>query len=65
MDTIDWNNPSPQTIVDRVMSKYHNGAIVLMHPTKNTVEALPQIINQLKEKGYKITKVSEVIVDNN
>ena len=65
LDTIDWNNPSPQTIVDRVMSKYHNGAIVLMHPTKNTVEALPQIINQLKEKGYKITKVSEVIVDNN
>nr|WP_231368343.1 polysaccharide deacetylase family protein [Thermoanaerobacter indiensis] len=65
LDTIDWNNPSPQTIVDRVMTKYHNGAIVLMHPTQNTVEALPQIIKQLKEKGYKITKVSEVIVDNN
>ncbi|AIS52474.1 hypothetical protein TKV_c13030 [Thermoanaerobacter kivui] len=64
LDTIDWNNPSPETIVHRVMSKHHNDAIVLMHPTKNTVEALPEIIKQLKEKGYKITKVSEVIVDN-
>jgi len=63
LDTIDWNNPSPQTIVERVMTKYHNGAIVLMHPTKNTVEALPDIIAKLKEKGFKITKVSEVIVD--
>lgn len=63
LDTIDWSNPSPQTIVERVMNKCHNGAIVLMHPTKNTVEALPEIIKQLKEKGFKITKVSEVIVD--
>lgn len=63
LDTIDWNNPGPDTIISRVLSKYHNGAIVLMHPTKDTVDALPTIIKELQIKGFKITNVSDVIMD--
>lgn len=61
VDTIDWQKPSPLTIKQRVCKKVKNGAIVLMHPTEPTVEALPSIIRELKEKGYTITTVSEVI----
>lgn len=63
LDTIDWNNPGSDTIINRVLSKYHNGAIVLMHPTKDTVDALPTIIKELQAKGFKITNVSDVIMD--
>jgi probable sporulation protein (polysaccharide deacetylase family) len=61
LDTIDWSNPGVNNIIDRVVKKAHNGAIVLMHPTKGTVEALPTIINDLKEKGYVITNVSNIL----
>lgn len=61
LDTIDWQRPAPETIVQRVTSKAHNGAIVLMHPTAPTVKALPEIITTLKQEGYKLVTVSEMI----
>jgi len=59
--TIDWQRPPAAEIVRRVVDKAHNGAIVLMHPTKPTVEALPTIIKTLQKKGYQLTTVSDVI----
>lgn len=61
VDTIDWQRPSPNIIVRRVVGKAHNGAIVLMHPTAPTVEALPEIIKQLKKQGYNFVTVGELI----
>ncbi len=61
LDTIDWQNPDVATIVKRVVPRIHNDAIILMHPTKPTVEALPQIIKQLKEEGYQMVPVSRLI----
>ena len=43
------------------MPRIHNDAIILMHPTKPTVEALPQIIKQLREEGYQMVPVSLLI----
>ncbi|SHK64905.1 polysaccharide deacetylase family protein [Desulforamulus aeronauticus] len=60
IDTIDWQRPSPEVIIQRVVNKAHNGAIVLMHPTAPTATALPQIIKQLKEKGYQFVTVGEL-----
>lgn len=60
IDTIDWQKPSPDVIVKRVLDKAHNGAIVLMHPTEPTVKALPQIIQELKKRGYQLTTVSDI-----
>ena len=61
IDTIDWQRPSPEVIVRRVVGKAHNGAIVLMHPTAPTVSALPQIIQELKKQGYQFVMVGEMM----
>ncbi|MGE5544481.1 MAG: polysaccharide deacetylase family protein, partial [Bacillota bacterium] len=61
LDTIDWQNPDVATIVKRVVPRIHNDAIILMHPTRPTVEALPQIIKQLKKEGYRMVPVSRLI----
>lgn len=62
IDTIDWRDDSTKNlIVKRVIDKAHNSAIVLMHPTENTKNALSEIIIELKEMGYKIGNVSDVL----
>lgn len=62
IDTIDWKKDSTKDIIiKRVTSKIHNSAIVLMHPTEETVKALPEIIKYLYENGYKIGTISDVI----
>ncbi len=61
IDTIDWNTRDYNKILQRLEKKHHNGAIVLMHPTKVTIEALPRMIENLKAHGYEITKVSDVL----
>ena len=60
-DTIDWRRPSPEVIVRRIESKLQNGAIILMHPTIPTIQALPELIRLIKTKGYTITTVSDII----
>lgn len=61
-DTVDWQKPAPSVIVERVTGKkLTNGTIILMHPTPNTLEALPVIIDTIREKGYVLKKVSEII----
>lgn len=61
IDTVDWKKPPSEIIKNRIVKKAHNGAIVLMHPTAPTAKALPDIIKELKEKGYTITTVSDII----
>lgn len=62
IDTIDWRKDSTSDkIINRVVSKANNSAIVLMHPKEETIKALPTIIKSLEEQGYKIGTVSDVI----
>ena len=61
IDTIDWNTRDYKKILQRVENKHHKGAIVLMHPTKVTIAALPQMIENLASHGYEITTVSDVL----
>lgn len=70
-DSMDWMNKGVDTIINRVVSKAHPGDIVLMHASdsvKQTHEALPVIIDQLRAKGYEFVTVSELLkqsqVDN-
>lgn len=60
IDTIDWNTKDYNKILARIKNKHHPGAIILMHPTESTVKALPDMIQTLHEKGYKIVTVSEI-----
>ena len=61
IDTIDWQRPSVEILKARVLNKVHNGAIVLMHPTDPTAKALPSLIKELKERGYTITTVTDIM----
>lgn len=61
IDTIDWQRPPSNIIINRVMKKINNGAIILIHPTESTAKALPELIQQLKSKGYTITTVSDIL----
>lgn len=61
LDTVDWKKPSPETIINRIIPKLDNGHLILMHPTKSTVEALPILIREAKKKGLKIGTVKETL----
>lgn len=58
VDTIDWRNPETSSMVNRVISEVHPGAMILMHPTKPSAEGLEKMIQEIKKKGYKIGTVS-------
>ncbi len=63
-DSLDWKNPGVNAIVQRVVSKAHAGDIVLFHASdsaKQTHEALPIIIDQLRSKGYEFVSVGQLL----
>jgi peptidoglycan-N-acetylglucosamine deacetylase len=61
VDTIDWQRPAPQTIIQRVESKVHPGALILMHPTEPTSKALDRLITIMNQKNLKIGTVSQTL----
>ncbi|MGM9566652.1 MAG: polysaccharide deacetylase family protein [Clostridia bacterium] len=61
VDTIDWQKPAKETIVERVKDKVQDGSIILMHPTENTAAALDDILILLESKGLRPVPVSELI----
>lgn len=63
-DTADWMRPGVSRIVQRIVPKAHNGGIVLMHPTEQTPQALIEIIAGLKEQGYKLVTISQLLAPN-
>ncbi|XID90797.1 polysaccharide deacetylase family sporulation protein PdaB [Paenibacillaceae bacterium WGS1546] len=63
-DSRDWQNPGVDAIVNRVVGNAHPGDIVLLHASdssKQTHEALPVIIDQLRANGYEFVTVSQLI----
>ncbi|PLR77683.1 hypothetical protein CU633_09760 [Bacillus sp. V3-13] len=61
VDTIDWQKPAPHVLIQRVVTKVHNGALILMHPTDPTAKALDQLIVQIHEKDIELGTVSDVL----
>lgn len=57
-DTIDWRDHNTDLIVKRATNNLKNGDLILMHPTQNTKDALPQIIDYCKKHNFNITTVS-------
>jgi probable sporulation protein (polysaccharide deacetylase family) len=65
VDTLDWKNPPPEWIVSRVLGRLHNGAIILMHPTASTLEALPEVIAGIKAQGYQVQPLEILVSELN
>ncbi|MFC0418859.1 polysaccharide deacetylase family protein [Cytobacillus solani] len=61
VDTVDWKKPTPDQLIQRVMSKVHNGALILMHPTDSTAKSLDRLITQIKQRNLQIGTVSDVL----
>lgn len=61
VDTVDWKKPSPDVLINRVMSRVHPGAIILMHPTEVTSSSLDTLIKQLKAKQFKVDTVTNLL----
>ena len=58
----DFEDVTPDYIVNRILSRAENGSIILLHDDRpSTVTALPRIIASLKRDGYKFVKVSEML----
>lgn len=66
LDTLDYKDLTGEEMWNRIKDKLSNGSIILSHNgTKNTASSLDMLIKNIKEKGYEIVKVSELIYTEN
>ena len=66
VDTLDWKGLSANQIFERVKDNVKNGSIILCHNNSDHIlEALPLIISYLKNEGYKMVKISDLVYENN
>jgi peptidoglycan-N-acetylglucosamine deacetylase len=61
VDTVDWQKPTPDVLINRVISKVGNGSLILMHPTESTAKALDRLITLIEKKNLTIGTVSELM----
>lgn len=60
-DTIDWRDKNAKTVYNRATKNISGGDLVLMHPKKHTLEALPKILERYQSLGLAAVTVSECI----
>jgi probable sporulation protein (polysaccharide deacetylase family) len=60
IDTVDWNTPGVEKMKAKILDNLHEGAIVLMHPTADTVILLKEVIPVIKNKGYSFVTLAEL-----
>jgi cellulose synthase/poly-beta-1,6-N-acetylglucosamine synthase-like glycosyltransferase/spore germination protein YaaH/peptidoglycan/xylan/chitin deacetylase (PgdA/CDA1 family) len=68
IDPDDWHEnprPTPEQITQSVMDQLSHGSVILLHDgggnRANTVKALPMIIQGLRERGYQVVSVHELL----
>jgi peptidoglycan/xylan/chitin deacetylase (PgdA/CDA1 family) len=62
VDSLDWKNRTPSKIVSVVLEQAGPGDIILMHETsRRSVEALPQILEGLRDKGLTVVSVAQLL----
>ena len=68
IDSLDWKNYGVDDLISRVVNHkaLENGAIILCHNgAKYTAQALDDLITGLKEKGYELVPISQLICRDN
>lgn len=63
--TYDWFKEEEEHIYKRIMREAKDGAIILMHDTKEvTVKAVLRAIPELQEQGYEFVRVDDLLTRN-
>lgn len=56
IDTEDWKNPDPQSVIQTVIDKTEPHSVILMHDggekRENTLKSLALILHELSQRGY-------------
>lgn len=59
----DWDNnkqPDPEKAKALILSRVHNGCVMLLHPTSSTnAKILPELIDELRARGYEFYSLDE------
>ena len=65
---VDWNvddQPTKEEAFDKLLTRIHPGAIVLLHSTSKTNgEILDELLTKWEEKGYTFAPLSELIEES-
>lgn len=60
-DWIDGEQPAEDAAIDKILKNAHPGMIMLLHSTSATnAKILPEVIDQLRERGYEFGTVQEL-----
>lgn len=66
VDSRDWMDKTAEEMVESVTKNIKKGSIILFHSGKeNTLKALPQILEVIRNAGYESVGVSELIYKEN
>lgn len=66
IDSLDYKGLTGEQMWERIDAKLSKGSIILMHNgTENTALSLDTIIKNIKEKGYELVTVSDLIYKDN
>lgn len=66
IDSLDYKSLTGEQMWERIEPKLQNGSIILMHNgTENTANSLEFLITNIKNKGYKLVTVSDLIYKEN
>ena len=66
IDSLDWKGLSGGQISERVLPRVKNGDIILFHNNSDHVlDALPIVLEGLKNKGFKLVTLSELVATQN
>ena len=66
LDTLDYNGLTGDEMWNRINTKLSSGDIILTHNgTKNTANSLDMLLKNIKQKGFDVVPVSDLIYKDN
>lgn len=65
LDTLDYKGLTGEEMWNRISNKLSSGSIILSHNgTEHTADSLEYLINNIKNSGFEVVTVSDLIYDS-
>ena len=61
LDTVDWQLPGVEKMLEKILGNVKGGDLILMHPTEQTPEFLRLVIPELRNRGLEPVTLSELL----